>query len=256
MKPSNKDQGSRTGDRDKTVPSLDAQAAYWRDWNLIAREGEIAARQERQAGFVAKWMNEFQQPGLCILEVGCGSGWLCERLVRHGDVTGLDLSDDMLKRAAVRVPEARFVAGNIMSVDLPSSTFDVIVSLEVLAHVEDQAAFFSRCAWLLKPSGFLMLSTQNRAIYERISEVGPPSPNQIRNWVDVARLRSLAEPHFRVRELFSIDPRGHRGYLRLVNSVKLNRLLARIISSARIDTLKERLGLGSTLMLLAERKSA
>jgi 2-polyprenyl-3-methyl-5-hydroxy-6-metoxy-1,4-benzoquinol methylase len=238
------------------VPSLAAQADYWRQWNLATREGDIHPRMLRQAEIVTAWIEAMKRSRLRILDVGCGSGWLCERLVRFGDVTGLDLSSEMLERAQGKVPAARFVAGSITEIDLPGSTFDVIVSLEVLAHVDDQSTFFSRCARLLKPGGQLMLGTQNRPIYERIEDIAPPSPNQIRKWVDARQLRRLSAVEFEVQELFSIVPRGYGGYLRFINSVKLNRALSALISSSRLERLKERLGFGCTLMLRAEKKRA
>ena len=60
----------------------------------------------------------------------------------------LDLADEVIARAQARVPDARFVAGDVMTVDV-GADFDVVVSLEVLSHVEDQHAFLVRLRdWL------------------------------------------------------------------------------------------------------------
>ena len=48
---------------------------------------------------------------------------------------------------------------------------------------------------------------------------------------------------------------GNRGMLRITNSTKVNALLASFISSRRIEKLKEQLGLGYTLILLAQKQA-
>jgi SAM-dependent methyltransferase len=107
-------------------------------------------------------------------DVGCGAGWLCSRLTPFGSVTGTDLSDAVLARAAQRVPQAKFIAGDFMALDL-GSDYDVAISLEVLPHVADQPAFLAKIAGLLKPGGYLMLATQNKPALLR-NDIPAPKP--------------------------------------------------------------------------------
>lgn len=238
-----------------TTPPIDRQASYWDQWNRDTREQKVNPESERQGHIIRGWIEALGRRDLAILDVGCGGGWLCNALSPYGTVTGLDLSPAMIERAGQRYPQVRFIAGSISDCDLPLGSFDVIVTLEVLSHVPDQAAFMRRCADLLKPGGMLLLSTQNRPVYSRMAEVAPPSPDQIRHWVDASELRRLAAVEFRLATLTSICPRGNLGFLRLVNSPKLNRLLGLLLSEARIERLKERLFLGSTLMLQAQKRN-
>jgi 2-polyprenyl-3-methyl-5-hydroxy-6-metoxy-1,4-benzoquinol methylase len=83
-------------------------------------------------------------------------------MTSYGQVTGTDLADEVLARAEQSVPEAKFVAGDFMSLDLGLAHYDVAISLEVLSRVADQQAFVGRIAELLKPEGLLMLATQNK----------------------------------------------------------------------------------------------
>ena len=174
-------------------------------------------------------------------------------MTRFGQVTVTDLADEVLQRAAMRSPRVNFVAGDLFEVDLPLGSFDVAVSLEVLSHVADQQAFVHRVASLLKPGGVVLLATQNRAVLERWSQVGPPAPGQLRRWVDARQLRQLLSSHFDQIEIGSVLPVGDQGWLRLLNSHKLNRLLARLVPADRIQTAKERALLGHTLMARAVR---
>ena len=99
-----------------------------------------------------------------------------------------------------------------------------------------------------------MLATQNRFVLERCSQVGMPEPGQIRQWVNATTLHSLLLPHFDVLEVTSILPMGDQGFLRLVNSVKLNAMLELVFSRAALTRTKERFMLGHTIMVLARRK--
>ena len=141
-----------------------------------------------------------------------------------------------------------------MTLELEPEQFDVVVTLEVLAHVADQQAFVERIAKLLKPSGLLMLATQNRPVLERFNRIEPPGPGQIRRWVDARELTALLSRSFRILELKSVTPRANRGVMRLLNSRKINHPI-RTLFGDRFENLKERLGLGWTLVALARKVS-
>lgn len=243
------DKSSRTD-----IP-LAEQRAMWNRWNAEYRERTQGVVPRRQAALVEQWMERMARRDLALIDIGCGAGWLCERLTPFGRVTGTDLADDVLARARQRLPQVEFIAGDFMELEFPENHFDVAVSLEVLSHVPDQGAFIQRIARLLRPGGVLMLATQNRPILERSSEIGMPEPGQVRRWVDAKGLRRLLAPHFELAELTSILPHGDQGLLRLVNSVKINRALRFLVSAQAIERAKERLLLGHTLMVRAIRRA-
>ena len=229
------------------------QRDFWNRWNAETREQNLDEISERQARVVLGWLADTGRTDLDILEVGCGAGWLCRDLGRFGRVTGTDLSDEVLERARTRTPQASFLAGDFMDLDLGRERHDVVVTLEVLSHIADQQAFAARLARMLRPGGLLMLATQNRPVLQRYNNIAAPQPGQLRNWVDRAELERLLAPHFHVERLFSVTPRASRGLMRLVNSRTLNRPI-RAIAGDRFDRLKERLGLGWTLMALARKR--
>ena len=50
-------------------------------------------------------------PRARILDVGCGSGWLCEYFARFGyDVTGIDISPDLIEMARERLSKVPYGA--------------------------------------------------------------------------------------------------------------------------------------------------
>ncbi len=137
----------------------DIERRFWNNWNTQNREVIQDEAPIRQAQVILDWIGE--QRDLTILDAGCGTGWLCERLVSYGRVVGTDLADEVIDRAQHRVPAGRFVAGDIMTIDV-GEKFDLVCSLEVLSHVENQRAFLERLHSFLIPGGRLFLATQNR----------------------------------------------------------------------------------------------
>ena len=73
----------------------------------------------------------------------------------------------------------------------PPSKFDVVICLETISHVPDQAGFIERLATVTRPGGYLIITAQNKFVYERRSDIGPPKPGSIRKWLTDKQLREL-----------------------------------------------------------------
>ena len=189
-----------------------------------------------------------------ILEVGCGNGWLCEKLAKFGRVTGVDIADTAIDDAKRRVPNGSFFTGDFCSLHLPPGEFDAALTLETLSHVPDHVEFVRCLAAVLKSKGYLIVVTQNRAVYSRRQDVAHRGVGQIRRWVTMRELQSLLAENFDVKRAFTIQPSGHEGFLRIVNSARVNRALGMLISRPTLESLKERAGLGQSLEVLAQRR--
>jgi 2-polyprenyl-3-methyl-5-hydroxy-6-metoxy-1,4-benzoquinol methylase len=185
--------------------------------------------------------------------LGCATGWLSEKLAKFGSVTALDLADDVIRRAKQRAPHVRFLAGDVMKMDLPQGYFDVVFSLETIPHLIDQAGFVKRMASCLKPNGHLILTCQNKFVLKRV-DVAPQARGQVRQWLNRKELNRLVCSHFDLLKMITIGPEGHRGILRVVNSYKVNALLHRMIPEATVQSLKERAGFGRTIVVLARKR--
>lgn len=101
------------------------------------------------------------RPGpLKVLDAGCGSGKVLERLARDGhDVAGLDLSATALSLAARRGPFPLFRA-SVAALPVRDAAFDVILSLDVLANLPPSAlpGALADCRRVLVPGGWLILN--------------------------------------------------------------------------------------------------
>lgn len=94
-------------------------------------------------------------PGVaCVLDVGCGDGFLAARLARRiPHVTALDVDAPVLKRAQDRFTAApvTWMHGDVMTADLAG--FDAVLSNAVLHHLAETGAALRRFAGLVKPGG-------------------------------------------------------------------------------------------------------
>ncbi|MBL8277668.1 MAG: bifunctional 2-polyprenyl-6-hydroxyphenol methylase/3-demethylubiquinol 3-O-methyltransferase UbiG [Pelomonas sp.] len=107
--------------------------------------------------------------GKRVVDVGCGGGILSDSMARAGaQVLGIDLSTKPLKVAELHAMEAgtdgveyREIAAEALAAEQPGS-FDVVTCMEMLEHVPDPASVVRACATLVKPGGWVFLSTLNR----------------------------------------------------------------------------------------------
>src|SRR2546425_11928197 len=71
-----------------------------------------------------------------VLDIGCGSGWLSRLIaerVREGRVVGIDVSDEMVRRARKRCVEhgqVMFVLGSVEEIPWDNSFFTKAISVE------------------------------------------------------------------------------------------------------------------------------
>jgi 2-polyprenyl-3-methyl-5-hydroxy-6-metoxy-1,4-benzoquinol methylase len=95
-----------------------------------------------------------------VLDVGCGDGMLAADLVEAGVpcVVGLDVDRPVLDRACAR-HEGRgieWVHGDLLDVALEPESFDAVVSVAALHHM-DAGPALTRCAELVRPGGTVVV---------------------------------------------------------------------------------------------------
>jgi len=108
-------------------------------------------------------------PGARVLEIGCGSGWLCEYFARLGyDVTGLDISPALIEMARDRLSKVpygadheatlrcRFLVHDVEA-DPLDETFDAIICYDALHHLEAEHKVLANVAAMLREGGQLFV---------------------------------------------------------------------------------------------------
>lgn len=97
--------------------------------------------------------------GRAVLSVGCGPAegldWLLPFAGPRGRVVGLDIEP----LHARRLPEqVGFVIGSLERAPFADQTFDVVLALDVLEHLDDDRAGLAEAVRLVKPGGLLLLT--------------------------------------------------------------------------------------------------
>ncbi len=98
-----------------------------------------------------------------ILDIGCGSGkvidYLCERGADENNVTGVDISSELLKIARDKHPKAKFIESDIALIVLPQNTFDIVLAIRVLEYLslEALAETLNHCYVSLKHGGNFLI---------------------------------------------------------------------------------------------------
>ena len=96
-----------------------------------------------------------------ILENGCGVGMYVEHLAQQGGtVIGLEYDFERAAEARTRSPHILNAAGEC--VPLPSSSFDLVLSHEVIEHVQDDRAAVREMIRVIKPGGRVVIFCPNR----------------------------------------------------------------------------------------------
>jgi 2-polyprenyl-3-methyl-5-hydroxy-6-metoxy-1,4-benzoquinol methylase len=236
--------------------TLEKHRLFWNDWDrdFLTQLGD---EDERRGQVIVSLLESLHLSRPEILEVGCANGWFASQLADYGNVTGIDLADAAVEEARERNPASTFLVGDICSTDLPGS-FDVIITMETFAHVPNQQEFPFRLTQMLKPGGYLLMTTQNLFVYDRkkpgvFVERQKRAPDAVlARYVTPGELRKLLSPHFHILKMFTIQPNGAKGILRIINSRKLNRLVSLIVPQRWLDSAKEWFGLGQTIVVLAK----
>ncbi len=103
-----------------------------------------------------------------VLDIGCGGGILAESMAQRGaTVTGIDLAPAPLEVARLHGLETGIkveyqqIAAEALASQRPGE-WDCVTCMEMLEHVPDPAAIIRACAEMVKPSGYVFLSTLNR----------------------------------------------------------------------------------------------
>lgn len=242
-----------------SVPEDATQQQFWNEWNTKHRGTEQVLHLDpatiRRRDTVLQWIQELELVQPRILDLGCSTGWLTAQLAQYGPVVGTDISDASIRGAKELYPAIDFECANFMKGEPAREMFDIVVAVDVLSCVADQRSFVDRIRQTLRPGGYVYIATPNRFVYERRDNVAPQGIGQIRHWNYPGEVRHLLEEAgFRIHRFTTLLPEGHRGVLRAVNSYKVNHLLGRIVAPTTIERAKERLGLGQTIAVLAQRE--
>ena len=143
------------------------------DAGFFLRSGEEHATLIRE--LVREAGSSVEEVG-AILDWGCG----CGRVLRHwadlppDQVSGCDINPKMIEWCARNLPFTVFLSDLVPPLRSTDGTFGLIYAFSVFTHLSEelQHAWIQECARVLKPGGFLLLSTlgSHYASLDRLNE--------------------------------------------------------------------------------------
>jgi SAM-dependent methyltransferase len=144
-------------------PKNEAEIAYWnraggRHWVERQRSQDIVLGPILQATLERAQLRHGER----VVDIGCGTGAssiaLAERAGPYGQVLGVDVSAQMLARAAERLPPGvpvKFVRADATTYRFESTAFDLLFSRFGVMFFAEPARAFANLRTALKPSGRL-----------------------------------------------------------------------------------------------------
>lgn len=103
------------------------------------------------------------QPEDRILDLGCGTGWATRRMARiakGGEVVGLDVADEMLRRAeqaSSAFRNVRYVWGSAEKIPEADNAFSKVLSVESFYYYADQGKALDELRRVMAPGAKLFI---------------------------------------------------------------------------------------------------
>ncbi len=201
--------------------SVDARRTAAGDpgYALSASDGGEHARLSRQSRLHEQFTRRLLeragiQPGMRVLDVGCGPGdvtFLVRELVgAEGLVVGVERDERAVAAGRQRVADAghsnvEFVCGDFREVEIGGGPFDALVGRFVLLYQADPADAVRRASRHLRPGGIVAFAELNLPIDSahpgRSFLSWPPTPasEQVNEWIFEAFARLGTQPDMGIR---------------------------------------------------------
>ncbi len=174
-----------------------------------------------------------------IMDAGCGSGIYAFRLARQlpqMDITALDIDPDyhrqcLLRKEYFHRSNIRFVLGSLLQ-PIGEEAYDLVYSIDVLEHIENDSRVLKNIYTGLKPGGYLVLHVPRakpeyifRATGRLAEEVGRRAHHVRDGYESPALCRKVAEAGFEVTNMTDTLAKWKGGLAWEIYTILLNRLV-------------------------------
>lgn len=154
-----------------------------------------------------------------VLEVGGGTSGLTSLLFPDAHVTNLDADRSAAESPVNRQPRVDFVVGDATQLPFPDASFDAVTMFDLLEHVVDDARAVAEARRVLRPHGFLLVSSPNehwRFPYHALFRpICPDELEMLARWGHVRRGYTIQE----LARLIGVAPTATASFINPVTSV-------------------------------------
>jgi SAM-dependent methyltransferase len=93
-----------------------------------------------------------------VLDIGCGTGALLKKLSEAGiEISGIDIHPGAVARCKKQLPKALIIRGDAIRLPLRDSSFEMILALDIMEHVDRDDLLLAEAFRALKPGGHLIM---------------------------------------------------------------------------------------------------
>ncbi len=121
-----------------------------------------------------------------FLEIGCGLGYFSNKASKMGaKVTGIDIGPKLVAINKKITPKGKFVVSSASKLLFNDESFDIVLTTEVIEHVDKQKDAIKEMFRVLKTNGVLVITTPNRVfkpLFDFLSLVGIRPYHGNENW--------------------------------------------------------------------------
>lgn len=136
-------------------------------------ESVLRSHEWRTAENSAGYLLDRLEPGLDLLDVGCGPGTITIDLagrVAPGRVVGIDRAAEVIAQAdalreRVGAQNVSFSTGDVYALDFDDASFDVVHAHQVLQHLQHPVAALAELRRVLRPHGTLAVRDSDYAAF-------------------------------------------------------------------------------------------
>lgn len=152
-----------------------------------------------------------------VLEVGVGTGLALRHYRRDLEVTGIDYSKEMLRKARVKVRKKRLTHVKELrhmdarALGFPDNHFDTIVAMHVLSVVPEPEKVMAEIARVCKPGGKVVVTNhfaRSKGFLAGIERITAPLANNIGWHSDFEMATILKEKRLTKAEQKTLPPLG------------------------------------------------
>lgn len=127
-------------------------------------------------GRLAWFDRHVEWAGTSVLDLGCAGGFMAEALAAKGaQVTGIDPAAQVIEAARAHARNSghdiRYDVGVGESLPYEDASFDNVVCVDVLEHVQDLDRVLQEVARVLRPGGLFLFDTINRNPIARLATI-------------------------------------------------------------------------------------
>jgi len=216
-------------------------------YGQITHRGYAYAYDNRRRQAI-RLLTEVLTPGARILDIAAAQGNFSLALAEMGyDVTWNDLREDLAGYVQLKYERGtiHFAPGNAFELGFPSF-FDAVLITEIIEHVAHPDDFLLKMAQLVKPGGYIVMTTPNGAYFRstlpKFSDCPDPSV------YEVVQFKPNSDGHIFLLHPDEIEPLASRAHLEvqevalftnpLTNGHMKTELLLRVLPRSLVNAIE------------------